>query len=168
MPHCDTPSSRRYSILTLCPGTSFSHPQAHMKSVSYTSNIYVYDLHGSWIWPRSPFFQRFQGSIVSADGAVGHAHREKHQGWCAGGEHLLSSPGPGPCNPLRLTCRRMSREHTMKKANAHICKAKVKENGDRCLFKEPTRGPLLCGDFSPLQRNSGCFPIHTHIQPHNH
>lgn len=85
------------------------------------------------------------------------------------GEHLLSSPGPGPCNPLRLTYRRMSLEHTMKKANACMF---VKQKSMRMVidvfFKEPTRGPLLCGDFSPLQRNSGCFPIHTHIQSHNH
>lgn len=30
---------------------------------------------------------------------------------------------------------RLSLEHTMKKANAYICKAKVSENGDRCLLK---------------------------------
>ena len=30
---------------------------------------------------------------------------------------------------------RMFLKHTMKKANAYICKAKVNDNGDRCLLK---------------------------------
>lgn len=37
--------------------------------------------------------------------------------------------------PLGSPAGRGSLEHTMKKANAYICKEKVNENGDRCLLK---------------------------------
>lgn len=37
--------------------------------------------------------------------------------------------------PLGSPAGRGSLEHTVKKANAYICKEKVNENGDRCLLK---------------------------------